>query len=85
MIFDRGVQYIIGKIFLKDINYFHHMFKTILIWKGYMNVQSFETKQILVLGLPLGKKCHLDVAPIDSHKIYYKEGSGVSFQRLQVV
>jgi hypothetical protein len=50
-----------------------------------MNVQSFETKQILVLGLPLGKKCHLDVAPIDSHKIYYKEGSGVSFQRLQVV
>jgi hypothetical protein len=50
-----------------------------------MNIQSFETIKILVLGLPLGnlgKKCHLDVATMESHGIYYNEGSGASSQRL---
>jgi hypothetical protein len=53
-----------------------------------MNIRSFETIKILVLGLPLGnlgKKCHLDVAPIEGHKVYYREGRGVSSQRFWVV
>jgi hypothetical protein len=52
-----------------------------------MNVQSFMRIKIPILGLPLGnleKICHLDVALMESHKIYYKEGSGVSSQRLRV-
>jgi hypothetical protein len=50
-----------------------------------MNVQSFETTKVPILKLPLGslgKKCHLDVAPMESQKIYYREGSGVFSQRL---
>jgi hypothetical protein len=53
-----------------------------------MNVQSFEIIRVPILELPLGslgKKCHLDVAPIEGHKIYYREGSGVLTQRLWVV
>jgi hypothetical protein len=33
----------------------------------------------------LGKKCHLDVAPTESHIIYYRDGSGASSQGLWVV
>ncbi len=33
----------------------------------------------------LGKKWHLDVVPIERHKIHYREGSGASSQRLWVV
>jgi len=50
-----------------------------------MNIQNFETRRVPVLGFPfgnLGKKCHLDVAPVESHRIYYREGSGASSQRL---
>jgi hypothetical protein len=50
-----------------------------------MNIQSLGTTKISILGLPfgsLGKKCHLDVAPMETHRIYYKEGSGASSQRL---
>jgi hypothetical protein len=42
-----------------------------------MNVQNFKTPKVPILGLPfgsLGKKCHLDVAPAESHKMYYREG-----------
>ncbi len=53
-----------------------------------MNVQSFETTRVLVLGLPLGnieKKRHLDVVRVERHRIYYREGSDASFQRLYAV
>jgi hypothetical protein len=42
-----------------------------------INVQSFGTTKVLVLGLPLGnpgEKWHLDVVPVERHKIYYREG-----------
>jgi len=50
-----------------------------------MNVQSFGTTKVPVLGLPLGspkEKWHLDVVLMDKHIIYYREGSGSSSQRL---
>jgi hypothetical protein len=53
-----------------------------------MNVQNFGITKVLILGLPLGslkKKCHLDVALVERHKIYYREGSGASSQRFQVL
>jgi hypothetical protein len=46
-----------------------------------MNVQNFGTTKVPILGCPFGsreKKCHLDVAPMKRHKIYYKEGNGAS-------
>jgi hypothetical protein len=48
-----------------------------------MNVQNLKTTKIPILRLPLGsleKKCHLDVTPIESYKVHYKEGSGASSQ-----
>jgi hypothetical protein len=33
----------------------------------------------------LDKKCHLNVTLTESHKIYCKEGSGASSQKLQAV
>jgi hypothetical protein len=53
-----------------------------------MNIESFGTTKILILGLPFGsheEKWHLDVVPIEKHKIYYREGSGASSQRLWAV
>jgi len=53
-----------------------------------MNIQSFGTIIVLVLGLPfgsLGKKCHLDVTLVESHILYYREWSGASSQRLCAV
>jgi hypothetical protein len=50
-----------------------------------MNVQIFETIKVPIMRLPfrsLEKKCHLDVAPTKNHRIYYREGSGLSSQRL---
>jgi hypothetical protein len=50
-----------------------------------MNVESFETTKVPILRFPLGslgKKCHLNVAPVENQKIYYKEGSGAFSQRL---
>jgi hypothetical protein len=38
-----------------------------------------------VLGLPFGssgEKWHLDVVPEEKQRVYYKEGSGASSQRL---
>jgi hypothetical protein len=68
------------------------MFKTSLIWGKYEH-PKFKTIKVPIFGLPFGsptlggpgKKCHLDVAPTENHKIYYKEGSCASSQRLQVV
>jgi len=53
-----------------------------------MNVQNFGIMRVPILGLAVGNlrtKCHLDVAPRESQKIYYKEGSGASSQRLWVM
>jgi len=53
-----------------------------------MSIQSFSTTKVPILGFPLGspkKKFHLDVAPIESHIVYYREQSGASSQRLWVV
>jgi hypothetical protein len=41
-----------------------------------------------ILGFPLGSpktKCHLDVAPVERHKVYYKgEGGGFPQVRAEV-
>jgi hypothetical protein len=53
-----------------------------------MSVQSFKIVKVLVLGLPfgnLGKKCHLDVTPTESHKVYYREGNGASSEKLRAL
>ncbi len=53
-----------------------------------MGVQSFRTTKVPILGLSLEnfkKKCHLDVALVESHRIYYRKGNGASSRRLQVV
>jgi hypothetical protein len=53
-----------------------------------MNIQSYGTIIVPFVGFPLGgpkKKCHLDVAAMESHKVYYKKGSGASFQKLRVM
>jgi hypothetical protein len=50
-----------------------------------MNNQSFGTIKLLVLGLPPRsprKKCHSDVALVETHRVYYREGNGASSQRL---
>jgi len=52
-----------------------------------MSVQSLETTRVPILGPPfesLDKKCHLDITPMKSHKIYTRE-RGAFFQRLQVM
>jgi hypothetical protein len=53
-----------------------------------MNIQTFGTTRVLILGHPLGspkEKWHLDLIPMKKHKVYSREESGASFQRLQVV
>jgi hypothetical protein len=42
-----------------------------------MNIQNFGIIKVLILGLPfgsLGKKCHLDIAHVDSRCVYYRQG-----------
>jgi hypothetical protein len=46
-----------------------------------MNVQNFKTTRVPILGLSLGnlgEKCHLDIAHVENHRIYYRKGSGAS-------
>jgi hypothetical protein len=46
-----------------------------------MGIQSFKTIIISISKLPLGnsgKKCHLDVAPLENHRIYYRKKSSAS-------
>jgi hypothetical protein len=53
-----------------------------------MSVESFETTKVPIFKLPLeshGKKFHLDVALVESHKVYYREGNGGFSQRLWAV
>jgi len=37
-----------------------------------MSAQSFETIKVIILGIL--KKCHLDLAPMESHRVYYRKG-----------
>jgi hypothetical protein len=87
MISNWGMQYTIGKIFLRAIRYFLLMLQ-ITCFEKDMSIQGFKTTKVLILGLPLGslgKKCHLDVASAEKHRVYYTKGSGASSQRLWVV
>jgi hypothetical protein len=54
-----------------------------LIWGRY-ECPKFWDNNSPICGIPK-KKCHLDVAPMESHKVYYKEGSGASFQKLRIM
>jgi hypothetical protein len=66
----------VEKIFLRATSYFTCIFK-----------KKFDLKKIWAsikrpnFGSP-GEKWHLDVVLAERHKIYYREGSGASSQRL---
>jgi hypothetical protein len=80
MISNWDVPYTIRKILLRAMKYYLRMIQK-NCYEEDMNVQSFGTPKVPILGLPLGilgKKCHLDVALMKSHRIYYREGSGAS-------
>jgi hypothetical protein len=78
MIFNWGVQYIIGNIFLKVIRFFPYMFQKRLVWRKY-GCPKFRDNKSPNFG------CHFDVIPTENHIIYYKERSGVSSQRWQAM
>jgi hypothetical protein len=83
-----GVCYTtVAKIFSTTIRFFACTLKTDLIWERYEHPKFWATK-VLILGVPLRspkKKWHLDVVLVDRHGIYYREGNGVSSQKLWVV
>jgi hypothetical protein len=56
------------------------MLQTSLIWRRYECPKFWNSK-----SPNFGEKMPLDVAPLESHKVYYKEGSNASSQKLQVV
>jgi hypothetical protein len=71
MISNWGVQYTIGNIFLKAIKLCHCMLQ-IGVFEEDMNVQSFKSIIVVILGLSFKsslKKCHSDVAPMNSHRV----------------
>jgi hypothetical protein len=50
-----------------------------------MNIQSFGTIKVLILGFPLGsfrEKWHLDVIPTKKHKVYYRGGEWCIFPKV---
>ncbi len=47
-----------------------------------MSILSFGTTKVLING-SFRKKNHLNVAFAESHRVWYKEGSGASSQRSQ--
>ncbi len=63
-----------------------------LIWIQGLHVKLRRPKvtrrpTLAILGLPFGSpetKCHLDVGPMGSHRVYYK-GEGGGFPQVQVV
>jgi hypothetical protein len=67
-----------------EINHWKNLFEGYKILSCYVPNMNFLRKiwASKVLGLPfesIGKKCHLDVALMESHSVYYREGNGVSF------
>jgi len=71
MISNWGVQYTIENIFLRAIRLCHCMLQ-IGVFEEDMNVQSFKSTIVVILGLSFEsslEKCHLDVAPMNSHRV----------------
>jgi hypothetical protein len=88
MRFDWNMLYTGWKIFARAIRYFPRIFFKKPWFEKYMNIQSFGITKVPILGLPLGsskEKWHLDVVPAERHRVYYREGSGASSERLRVV
>jgi hypothetical protein len=54
MSFDWGVLYTVGKIILKDIGHYPHIFKTNLIWKKY-ECPKFWNNKGPNFGIPIWK------------------------------
>jgi hypothetical protein len=85
---NSSMLYTVGNIFSKNIRYCLHTFEKDLIWNKYEHPKFWDSKSPN-FGTPTwefrGKKWHLDVVPMDRHKIYYREGSGASSQRLWAV
>jgi hypothetical protein len=53
-----------------------------------MKLQKFKIIKVPTLGCPLGspiRKCHLDVASMKKHKVYYREESDGLFSNLGCV
>jgi hypothetical protein len=72
--------FIVGNIFSRTLKYWACIHKKIWFEKD-MNVQSFRITRIPTLGSPK-EKWHLGVVRVKKHKLYYREGSGASSQRL---
>jgi hypothetical protein len=83
MRFDWSVLYTIENMFSKAIRYCPCPIKTNFIWKRYEHLNSWDNESPN-LGSPRGK-WHLDVILVERHKVYYREGSGASSQRLWAV
>ncbi len=52
-----------------------------------MGLQSCENPNLAISGLPLGSSgtnCHLDVGPVERHRVYYK-GEGGGFPQVLIV
>jgi hypothetical protein len=72
------------KIFLKAIKYCPHVFQTCLIWERYERSKFWDNKSPN-FGTPTWEswnKVLFECAPMETQKIYYKDRSGASFQRL---
>jgi hypothetical protein len=76
MRFYWDVLYTVGQIFLKDIRYCLQVLKIYLMWEKYEHPKFWDNKS-RNFGTPRGK-WHLDVVPMERHKVCYKEGSGAS-------
>jgi hypothetical protein len=59
------------------------MLQTSFFWGKY-ECPKFSDNNNPNFGIPTWE-CHLDVAPVKNHRIYYKEGSGASSQRVWIV
>jgi hypothetical protein len=59
------------------------MLKKDMIWRRYECLKFYDNKSPSFESL--GKKCQLDVTFVKRHKIYYREGSGASSQKLQAM
>jgi hypothetical protein len=85
--FDWNVLYIVRNIFSRVIRYFFCTLENDLIWELYQR-PKFWIRKVPILGLQFGspgKNWHLDVIPVEKYKVYYKEGSGASSQRLRAM
>jgi hypothetical protein len=80
---DWSMLYTVEKIFSRDIRYCLRTIKKNLIWKRYKPPKFWNNKNPNFGSFR--EKWHFDVVLAERHKIYYKEGSGASSQRLWVV